>query len=156
MNSGLGEKRSRIRGQAGFLGALVLVLAAVFATAAAPGLAEISVERVAEELLRILTGPRAGAAMRLMGELGLWPHVLPEIEAMKGVEQPANFHPEGDVFAHTALVLDKLAEAWDGEPPPALALAACALLVRPRPDPVAEEEREVQKHTPPDRHEPSF
>jgi len=42
---------------------------------------------------------------------------------------------------------------WSG---PALALAACALLVRPRPDPVAVEEREVQRHTPPDRQEPLF
>jgi poly(A) polymerase len=105
----------------------------------AAGLAEISIERIAEELLLILTGPRPGEAMRLLDGLDLWPYVIPEIPPMKGCLQPENFHPEGDVFVHTALVLDHLADAWptqteecsgsapgnstDG-PPPSLALAA--------------------------------
>lgn len=88
--------------------------------ARADNLAKISRERVGEELLRILTGPRAGRAMRLMSELGLWRSTIPEIEAMRGVEQGARAHPEGDVFAHTSLVLDSLPE----DPAPALALAA--------------------------------
>jgi poly(A) polymerase len=93
----------------------------------AAGLAEISIERIADELLRILTGPRPGGAMHLMDALGLWPYVIPEIVAMKGCEQPANFHPEGDVFVHTALVLDGAAETWP-EPPTPAALALAALL----------------------------
>ena len=80
--------------------------------AAAPTLREISAERIAEELLRMLTGPRPGRVMELMAELGLWPFVIPEIEPMRGCEQPPNFHPEGDVFVHTALVLEKLGESW--------------------------------------------
>ncbi|MEN6626609.1 MAG: CCA tRNA nucleotidyltransferase [Candidatus Sumerlaeia bacterium] len=92
--------------------------------ACAPHLKEISAERVADELIRIMTGPNPGRAMRLMSDLGLWAQFIPEIEAMRGCEQPANFHPEGDVFVHTALVLDSLREAWPGEPPPELALAA--------------------------------
>lgn len=95
----------------------------------AAGLAGISAERVAEELGRILTGPNPGRAMTLMSELGLWRHVIPEIEAMHGCRQPPNFHPEGDVFVHTALVLDHLRETWladhaGQEPPLELALAA--------------------------------
>lgn len=87
-------------------------------------LGEISAERVAEELIKIMTGPNPGRAMTLMSELGLWAQIIPEIEPMHGCEQPDNFHPEGDVFVHTALVLDKLKDSWPGEPPPELALAA--------------------------------
>lgn len=86
----------------------------------APLLAEISKERVGEELIRILTGPHPGRAFKLMSELCLWPHIAPEIEALKGAQQGKIAHPEGDVFDHTALVLDNLPE----NPPPALALAA--------------------------------
>ncbi|MCL5271720.1 MAG: CCA tRNA nucleotidyltransferase [bacterium] len=83
----------------------------------------ISAERLADELIRILTGPHPGRAMHMMSELGLWPHVVPEMESMHGCLQPRRFHPEGDVFVHTALTLDRLAEEWPGAPP-ALALAA--------------------------------
>ncbi len=92
--------------------------------ACAPYLSDISAERVADELIRIVTGPHPGRAMRLMSDLGLWAEVVPEIEALHGCEQPANFHPEGDVFVHTALVLDGLRDSWAGDPPPELALAA--------------------------------
>jgi len=44
----------------------------------------------------------------LLDESGLLPHVLPEISVMKGVDQPPEFHPEGDVFMHTLLLLDNL------------------------------------------------
>lgn len=87
-------------------------------------LREISMERIADELLRILTGPHPGRAMCLLSELGLWPFLIPEIEAMHGCEQPPNFHPEGDVFVHTAMVLDFLKEAWEGPLSADLALAA--------------------------------
>jgi poly(A) polymerase len=49
---------------------------------------------------------------------------IPEIEPIKGCEQPPNFHPEGDVFVHTALVLEKVREIWHGPMPEPLALAA--------------------------------
>ena len=87
-------------------------------------LREISIERIADELLRILTGPHPGRAMHLMSELGLWSPIIPEIDVMHGVEQPPMFHPEGDVFVHTAIALDLLAEGWtQGAMPPELALA---------------------------------
>ena len=56
----------------------------------------------------MLTEGRARQAFLLLDETGLLREVLPEIEAMKGVEQPPQFHPEGDVFVHTLLLLDKL------------------------------------------------
>ncbi len=67
---------------------------------------EISPERQREELTRMLTGPQPARALRMMDEAGLLELLLPEIHAMKGVEQPPEFHPEGDVFTHTCLVVD--------------------------------------------------
>lgn len=90
----------------------------------APTLRVISAERVSDELLKTLSGPHPGRAMHLFSDLGLWPFIIPEVEPMKGCEQPANFHPEGDVFVHTALVLEKTREAWGGDLPQPLALAA--------------------------------
>ncbi len=91
----------------------------------APLLREISAERVRDELLRMLTGPRPDRVLHLMSELGLWAHSIPEIEPLHGCEQPPEYHPEGDVFIHTGRVLAALAEAWpEGQPPPELALAA--------------------------------
>ncbi|MGE0191917.1 MAG: CCA tRNA nucleotidyltransferase [Planctomycetota bacterium] len=71
----------------------------------APRVAEVSAERVRDELGKILRHGR-GRALRLLRDLRLLPVVLPEIEAMRGVPQPPRWHPEGDVFVHTALVLD--------------------------------------------------
>ncbi|MGC1450769.1 MAG: CCA tRNA nucleotidyltransferase [Candidatus Sulfotelmatobacter sp.] len=68
----------------------------------------VSRERVRDELTRMLTEGRARRAFLLLDECGLLTHVLPEISVMKGVEQPAEFHPEGDVFVHTLLLLDNL------------------------------------------------
>lgn len=68
----------------------------------------VSAERIRDELVKILTGPRAGRGLELLDTSGLLREVLPEIAAMKGVEQPAEFHPEGDVFKHTKLMLDTL------------------------------------------------
>jgi poly(A) polymerase len=56
----------------------------------------------------MFTEGRAGAALGLLDETGLLGVVLPEIAAMKGVEQPPEFHPEGDVFTHTQLMLSLL------------------------------------------------
>ena len=69
---------------------------------------QVSRERVREELSKMLTEGRARPAFQLLDESGLLEQVLPEISAMKGVEQPPQFHPEGDVFVHTLLLLDKL------------------------------------------------
>jgi poly(A) polymerase len=69
---------------------------------------QVSRERVRDELSKMLTEGQARRAFLLLDETGLLHEVLPEIEAMKGVEQPPQFHPEGDVFVHTLLLLDKL------------------------------------------------
>ena len=68
----------------------------------------VSRERVRDELTRMLTEGHARRAFQLLDQSGLLTQVLPEISAMKGVEQPAEFHPEGDVFVHTLLLLDHL------------------------------------------------
>ena len=83
---------------------------------------QVSRERVRDELSKMLTEGRARQAFLLLDETGLLHQVLPEIGAMKGVEQPPQFHPEGDVFVHTLLLLDKLPH------PCAITLAWGALL----------------------------
>jgi len=74
----------------------------------APEIEVVSRERVRDELTRMLTEGRGRRAFLLLDESGLLKHVLPEISAMKGVAQPAEFHPEGDVFVHTLLLLENL------------------------------------------------
>ena len=68
----------------------------------------VSRERVRDELTRMLTEGHARRAFLLLDESGLLPHVLPEISVMHGVQQPPQFHPEGDVFVHTLLLLENL------------------------------------------------
>jgi len=68
----------------------------------------VSRERVRDELTRMLTEGHARRAFLLLDESGLLREVLPEISAMKGVQQPPQFHPEGDVFVHTLLLLENL------------------------------------------------
>jgi poly(A) polymerase len=68
----------------------------------------VSRERVRDELTRMLTEGHGRRAFLLLDESGLLQHVLPEISAMKGVQQPPEFHPEGDVFVHTLLLLENL------------------------------------------------
>jgi poly(A) polymerase len=74
----------------------------------APQIHQVSRERVRDELTKMLTEGQARRAFLLFDETGLLHELLPEIEAMKGVEQPPQFHPEGDVFVHTLLLLEKL------------------------------------------------
>src|SRR5208337_927979 len=74
----------------------------------APKINQVSAERVREELTRMLTEGQASRAFKLLDTTALLPEVLPEIAAMKGVEQPPQYHPEGDVFVHTLLLLEKL------------------------------------------------
>ena len=70
----------------------------------------VSTERLREELTKMLTEGAARRAFELMDETGLLKEVLPEIAAMKGVEQPPEFHPEGDVWIHTRMMLEQLAK----------------------------------------------
>ncbi|MBV9341033.1 MAG: CCA tRNA nucleotidyltransferase [Acidobacteria bacterium] len=74
----------------------------------APQIDQVSRERVRDELTRMLIEGHARRAFELLDESRLLQEVLPEIAAMKGVEQPPEFHPEGDVFLHTLLLLEKL------------------------------------------------
>jgi poly(A) polymerase len=69
---------------------------------------QVSRERVRDELTKMLTEGQARRAFLLLDESELLQQVLPEISAMKGVEQPPQFHPEGDVFVHTLLLLENL------------------------------------------------
>jgi len=68
----------------------------------------VSAERIRDELIKIFTRANAGCGLALLDESGLLAQILPEVSAMKGIEQPADFHPEGDVFTHTRLMLDLL------------------------------------------------
>ncbi len=68
----------------------------------------VSRERVRDELTRMLTEGHARRAFELLDETGLLNEVLPEVARMKGVEQPAQFHPEGDVWVHTLMLLEQL------------------------------------------------
>ena len=70
--------------------------------------AAVSRERVRDELTKMLTEGRARRAFELLDEVGLLKEILPEVARMKGVEQPAQFHPEGDVWVHTLGLLDQL------------------------------------------------
>ena len=74
----------------------------------APKIRQVSCERVREELTKMLTEGRARRAFELLDTSRLLPEVLSEIAAMKGVEQAPQYHPEGDVFVHTLLLLEKL------------------------------------------------
>ena len=68
----------------------------------------VSRERVRDELTKMLTEGHARRAFLLLDQTGLLKEVLPEISVMKGVQQPPEFHPEGDVFVHTLLLLENL------------------------------------------------
>jgi poly(A) polymerase len=68
----------------------------------------VSAERVREELTKILTEGAARRGFELLDESGLLAEVLPEVARMKGVEQPPEFHPEGDVWVHTLMLLEHL------------------------------------------------
>jgi poly(A) polymerase len=78
------------------------------AVAHAPSINEISAERIREELVRIFMSPQRVRGWDLLDASGLMGAILPEVEAMKGCEQPPQFHPEGDVFKHTRIMLDLL------------------------------------------------
>jgi poly(A) polymerase len=89
----------------------------------APKIASVSGERIAAEFERILTAPPAGRrrGLELAEELGLMAVLLPEVQAMKGIEQGPDVHPEGDVLVHTFLCVEYLRE-------PTFELALAALI----------------------------
>jgi poly(A) polymerase len=74
----------------------------------AASIKEISAERIREELVRIFQSPNRARGWDLLDTSGLMRAILPELEAMKGCEQPPQFHPEGDVFKHTRIMLEML------------------------------------------------
>jgi poly(A) polymerase len=73
----------------------------------------VSAERVREELTKILTEGGARRGFELLDASGLLAQVLPEVARMKGVEQPPQYHPEGDVWVHTLMLLEHLRGATD-------------------------------------------
>ena len=74
----------------------------------APRIQAVSRERVRDELTKMLTEGHARRAFELLDETGLLAQVLPEVAKMKGVAQPPQFHPEGDVWVHTLMLLEQL------------------------------------------------
>jgi len=76
--------------------------------AEAPTITQVSWERIGEEITRILTEGGARRGFEILDATGLLAAILPEIARMKGVEQTPDHHPEGDVFAHTMLILERL------------------------------------------------
>jgi poly(A) polymerase len=95
----------------------------------APSIHQVSRERIADELTKMLTEGQARRAFELLDATNLLAEVLPEVAAMKGVAQPPQYHPEGDVWQHTLLLLQNLphpcsrTQAWGallhdvGKPP---------------------------------------
>ena len=83
----------------------------------APQIHSVSKERVRDEIVRILTEGPARTGFELLEQSSLLAEVLPEIKRMQGVEQPPEFHPEGDVWIHTLMMLEGLRQ-----PSPTLAL----------------------------------
>jgi len=79
----------------------------------APRITSVSWERIRDELIRILATPRSGEGILLLDRLGLLAPMLPEIAALRGVPQPEEYHPEGDVFAHTVAALGVGDLLWD-------------------------------------------
>jgi putative nucleotidyltransferase with HDIG domain len=87
----------------------------------APSIQSVSAERVRDEIARILTEGGERRGFELLDSTGLLREVLPEVSALKGVGQPPEFHPEGDVWTHTMMMLDGLRE-------PSITLALGVLL----------------------------
>jgi poly(A) polymerase len=75
---------------------------------AAPAINDVSAERIGDELVMILTEGGAARGIGLLRQSGLIRPLLPEVEALAGCEQPANYHPEGDVYRHTMLAMSML------------------------------------------------
>ena len=74
----------------------------------APAIIQVSGERIRDELAKILVDESRSRALEKLRATGLLRHILPEVDAMEGVPQPPEYHPEGDVWTHTKLALDTL------------------------------------------------
>lgn len=74
----------------------------------APQITVVSAERLRDELVKIFTHLSRVRGFDLLDASGLLEILLPEVTRMKGCEQPPDFHPEGDVFVHTRLMLSLL------------------------------------------------
>ena len=74
-------------------------------------LGKISIERIRDEFSRILTGPDRRRGVELLVDTGLMRHIVPEVYDLIGCEQPPEFHPEGDVYTHTMIMLELLEPA---------------------------------------------
>ncbi len=82
---------------------------------------EVSIERIRDELDKIIRGEHPGMGLQMLSDVGLMKYIISEVDSMKGVMQPEEFHPEGDVFTHTMITLDLLRN-------PSRVLAFAALL----------------------------
>jgi len=76
--------------------------------ASAPTITDIAAERIGDEIVKILTEGAARRGFELLAATGLLEPILPEVARMRGVAQGPEYHPEGDVFTHTLLLLDQL------------------------------------------------
>jgi poly(A) polymerase len=74
----------------------------------APQIHQVSRERVRDEILKMLTEGHARRSFELLDQTSLLEQVLPEVKKMQGVEQPPQYHPEGDVWIHTLMLLEGL------------------------------------------------
>jgi poly(A) polymerase len=74
----------------------------------APAITDVAWERIGDEITRILMEGGANRGFKLLGQSGLLKILLPEVAALKGTEQTPDYHPEGDVFEHTLLLLSRL------------------------------------------------
>lgn len=106
----------------------------------------VSHERIRDELGKILTDHNPRRGMELASDLGLLRHVLPEVEKMKGVAQPQEFHPEGDVWTHTMLALDIMDKEYP-HPPVELAMAVLLHDVGKPPTYVEKERIRFDRHS---------
>lgn len=82
-------------------------------------LSRVSMERIREELMKILCAPRRAEGVDMLVKSGLMKQIIPEVYEMIGCEQPPQWHPEGDVYTHTLIMLRML----EDNPTPELALA---------------------------------
>ena len=80
----------------------------------APAIHRISAERIRDELTKLLMRGGARRGMKILAETGLLAEILSEVDALRGVEQPPQYHPEGDVWEHTLRMLDLL-PSWKGQ-----------------------------------------
>jgi putative nucleotidyltransferase with HDIG domain len=71
-------------------------------------LEKIAIERIRDEFSSILTGPNRRRGVELLVDSGLMSHIIPEVFDLIGCEQPPEFHPEGDVYTHTMIMLELL------------------------------------------------